>query len=261
MTTKVNPQKAHYEKLHNVYEAHYYDPTSMWYREREIYNRLFMGLDLNGWRIADLACGSGHNSLAVKRRYPQAELVGFDISEDACRAYRNNTGAPDHQCDLTRPMSVDTAFDAAIIIGGLHHCVLDLRQALANIASIVRNGGYLLMFEPNDDFVLSVVRKVWYQKDDYFESSSERALRHDEILVLSGESFELERVRYLGGPAYFFILNSLVTRVPLSAKRYIAPAMMAGEWLYNRLPGRWLFPTFTAIWRRTRYEETYYDTG
>ena len=43
MTTKVNPQKAHYEKLHNVYEAHYYDPTSMWYREREIYNRLSMG--------------------------------------------------------------------------------------------------------------------------------------------------------------------------------------------------------------------------
>jgi hypothetical protein len=43
-----------------------YDASSMAYRDRFVYDIMFRGLDLNGKDVADLAAGSGHNSLAVR---------------------------------------------------------------------------------------------------------------------------------------------------------------------------------------------------
>jgi hypothetical protein len=37
--TKDHCQKAHYEIIHDAYEAHYYDETSMAYRHRFVYPR------------------------------------------------------------------------------------------------------------------------------------------------------------------------------------------------------------------------------
>ena len=88
----VNPQQRHYEALHDAYEAHYYDAPSMEYRHRFIYSPLLSGLDLHHASVADLACGSGHNSLALRSYFPQLRTVGYDISETACRNYRQRVG-------------------------------------------------------------------------------------------------------------------------------------------------------------------------
>src|ERR1700741_147451 len=87
-------QKAHYEAIHSDYEDHYYDAESMAFRERFYYDPLFAGLDLNGCSVADLASGSGHNSLAVLRRFPKAVVTGFDISRAAGEDYLKNVGRP-----------------------------------------------------------------------------------------------------------------------------------------------------------------------
>src|ERR1700737_4489299 len=94
-------QKEHYESIHEIYESHYYDEQSMAYRERFYYDPLFDELDLNGCAVADLASGSGHNSLAVLRRFPKAIVTGFDISTAACEDYRRNVGRPGIETDLT----------------------------------------------------------------------------------------------------------------------------------------------------------------
>jgi hypothetical protein len=57
-------------------------------------------------------------------------------------------------------------------------------------------------------------------------------------------------VRYLGGPGYFLVLNSLVFRLPRGVKRRLTPSLLAAEAAYNRLPGSRLFPYFLARWRR-----------
>ena len=59
-------QRQHYTAIHDAYEAHYYDAPSMAYRSRFIYRWLFDGVDFRNAEVADLACGSGHNSLALK---------------------------------------------------------------------------------------------------------------------------------------------------------------------------------------------------
>ncbi|MBU2604944.1 MAG: class I SAM-dependent methyltransferase [Alphaproteobacteria bacterium] len=253
MTTQEtqNAQKAHYEAIHDAYEAHYYDGPSMAYRHRFIYRPLLEGINLENASVADLACGSGHNSLALRSYFPSITTTGYDISEAACRDYRIHTGGDAHLIDLTLPTQAAQVHDAALIIGGLHHCVADLKTTLKNVAGMVRPGGHFLMMEPNDDFFLSAVRRIWYKKDRWFEADTEEALKHSELAALGAPYFVPEKVMYVGGPAFYLILNSLITRVPLGAKPALSSVLFPVESAYNRLPGKGAFAVFLARWRRT----------
>jgi ubiquinone/menaquinone biosynthesis C-methylase UbiE len=250
MSGESERQKAHYEAIHHEYEAHYYDEASMQYRWRYIYGPLFDGLDLNGKRVADLASGSGHNSLALLQRFPEAKIAGFDISDKACEGYRELTGLPAFQIDLTKGVAPDYRVDAAMIIGGLHHCVADLEGTFRTIAGMLEPGGMLLMCEPNQRYLLEGARKLWYRLDGYFDEHTEEALDHEAIAELASPWFTPQDCQHLGGPAYFLIYNSLVLRVPLGSKNAIAPALFKIEEAFNRLPGRRVYPYFVARWKR-----------
>ncbi len=233
-----NPQQKHYEDIHDIYAAHYYDASALSYREQFILTPLLDGLDLDGCRIADLACGNGHTS-----------------SKPAQEAYEQAVGSPAYQTDISAKSFVETArsitpFDAAIVVGGLHHCVNDLDVTLGNIALLLKKGGYLLMVEPNAEFLLEFVRKLWYRADAYFHAETESALSHDEILRRGAAEFELDSVRFFGGPAYFLLLNSLLFRLPVGIKPVLQTPLFALERLFNHLPGRALYPAFMARWRK-----------
>ncbi len=244
-------QKEIYERVHDEYERHFYDAQSMLYRHRFVYDVLFRDIDMNGWAVADLASGSGHNSVALRERFPEVRTTGYDISRRACEAYRQLVGGDGIEVDLTRAYDGERMFDAAMIIGGLHHCLADLPMALRNIAGMVKPDGWFLMVEPNREYFLDLARRVWYRLDTAnFDANTEGALNHDEVLRLAGTKFRLNDVSYLGGPAYFLILQSMHLGVSPKVKRTIAPALFVAERLYNRLPGRFWFPYFVARWRR-----------
>jgi SAM-dependent methyltransferase len=243
-------QAGHYDRILSDYDRHYYDVQSTAYRERFIIGPLVEGLDMRGWRVADLACGSGSTSLSLKRRFPGIETTGFDISPEACRNYEARVERPCHVLDLTKPHAAEQQFDAAIIMGGLHHCVVDLETALANIAGLLKPGAPFLLFEPNREYFLQFARDLWYRVDGYFDAATEDGLAHGDLLRQAGDAFRADQVRYFGGPAFFLIYNSLVFRMPHGLKRAVAPPLMALEAGFNALPGKRLFSSFTARWRR-----------
>jgi SAM-dependent methyltransferase len=160
------------------------------------------------------------------------------------------TGSEAIQGDLTRPLQHRRSFDAAIAIGGLHHCVVNLPQAIDNLAQLVKPSGVLLMMEPSADGVVERLRNRWYRHDHYFDAQTEHALFHDELLRLTDGRFRAEVVRYIGGPAYFLILNSLILRVPLAAKPLVAAATWPLERAFNVLNSRVAAAAFIARWRR-----------
>jgi ubiquinone/menaquinone biosynthesis C-methylase UbiE len=214
---------------------------------------LIEGIELNGKLLADLACGSGHNTLLLQEHFPSLRAEGFDISGDACRAYEKYTGFPAHELDLTKPESVrgqEGRFDAALVIGGLHHCVADLPATIDNVARLLRPGAHFMMFEPNAAYALETLRNVWYKNDKMFDAETERALTHDELVRLAGNRFETDFVEHLGGPAYFVVLNSLVFRIPKSVKRRIAGPAMALESMWNKATVPRTSAYFIARWRR-----------
>jgi SAM-dependent methyltransferase len=243
-------QKIHYERIHDEYEAHYYDRHSLEYREQFIFRPLLAGVDLNDRDVLDVASGSGHNTLLLRRRFPRMRSVGLDISASACGAYRETTGSESLQCDLTQPLSLNRQFDAAVVIGGLHHCVVNLPQTIDNLASLLKPNGVLLMMEPSADSALEGLRQRWYRRDRYFDAPTEHALSHATLLAMSGGRFRPEVLRHIGGPAYFLILNSLVMRIPIGAKPWIAPLAFPLERAFNALDTT-LAPVFVARWRRT----------
>lgn len=249
-SSKSDRQAAHYNKLHDEYAAHYYDVASMRYRDEFFFDVAFEGLSLENKSVADLACGSGYNSVALLERFPTALTTGFDISDRACEDYRAITGRPAIRLDLTAGDYEGPQFDAALIVGGLHHCVADLPDTLRTLGRMLKPGAVLIMIEPNKRCLLERVRRLWYRWDHYFEESTEAALDPDELLRLAGDMFEAQKPIYRGGPAYFLILNSLVLRVPLGAKARLAPPLFVVERGYNRLPGKSFFPYFIARWRR-----------
>jgi SAM-dependent methyltransferase len=251
MRAEVLKQKEHYETIHDAYEAHYYDAESMSFRQRFVYDVMFDGLELNGKDVADLAAGSGYNSLWVGKRFPKARLCGFDISEKACAAYRDLVGAEAHVFDLTSGEDCGRRFDVAMVFGGLHHCVSDLPGTFRTIAQLVRPGGLLLMFEPNNRYILEGVRKLWYRFDATFEgNATEGALDYDALAAMAAYYFLPLDCRHMGGPAYFLIYNSMIFRIPQKFKRFLVPALFPLERAYNRLPGRVMSAYFVARWRR-----------
>ena len=243
-------QGEHYDRILEAYDEHYFDAASEAYRREFILDPLLADVDLRGKRVADLASGSGHTTLELMRRFPGVVVDGYDISPEACAQYTKNTGRPSYIADLTKGYDGEHQYDAAIVIGGLHHCVVDLPAALGSIAAMLKPGGSLLMFEPNGKFALQSLRRVWYRLDRYFDADTEAALVHDELLALADGAFTCQRVRHFGGPAFFLVLNSLVFRIPLGLKRVIAGPLTQLERGYNRLPGRVAFSSFTAHWRR-----------
>lgn len=253
MTRDSTRQKDLYESIHTVYRDHYYDDQSMDYRRRFYYDPAFGGLDLNGCAVADLACGSGYNSLEVLRRYPRADVTGFDISAAACADYRRLVASPAHEFDLTRPLANPdwlARFDAAMIWGGLHHCVSDLPTTLRNVAAILKPNGRFIMLEPNADFVLNGVRRLWYRLDRYFDAKTEDALTHRLVHGLVDEIFDVEHVEFLGGPGYFLVAQSMIFRLPKPVKRAFSGSLIRADGLYNRIGWSALHPYFIARWRR-----------
>jgi SAM-dependent methyltransferase len=243
-------QRDHYNEIHGAYDAHYGDSTSLEYRRRFFLDPLLSNMDLNGLDVADLAAGSGYTSTELMRRYPGVRPVGFDISDEACAAYRSRTGQRAFAVDLTKGDVPSPSFDVAVVVGGLHHCVADIGGALRRIAGMIRPGGALVMAEPNRECWLEPLRRMWYRRDGYFEASTERALSHDELLKAGSDWFRCENVLYKGGPAYFLIYNSLVLRVPRHLKPTLAKPLFLFEDLFDLLPGRGWFPYFLARWRR-----------
>jgi SAM-dependent methyltransferase len=224
----------------------------MAYRREFIYPVLFGNIDLNSKDVIELACASGLNSTECARIFPGARLAGADISAECCASYERHTGYNARVVDLSsRDADVGPPRDTAFVVGGLHHCVNDLPTTLENMARFVKPGGHLLMVEPNAGFFLNAVRQHWYRKDRWFRAQEEHPLHHDEILAIASKDFRLVSVRYLGGPAYFLVLNSLITRVPYQLKPFLAKPLMWMERVYNKLPGTSLYPMFIAQWQRS----------
>eukprot|EP01037_Dinobryon_pediforme_P045039 gene45039-57258_t len=69
------------------YTRHIYDLTRKPYLLGR--DRLIAGLGLDsGGRVLEMGCGTGRNLILVARRYPKAEVYGFDISEEMLKTAR-----------------------------------------------------------------------------------------------------------------------------------------------------------------------------
>jgi SAM-dependent methyltransferase len=230
-------QKELYERIHDEYYRQLHDEVAEAYLAEFVYGPM-LGLVPDDTRtVLELASGSGPLSAWLRMRRPELEFMGSDISERACADYERINNAPCIFADLTKPTQFPRQFDSVIVGGGIHHLVTDLDTAMANIAGALKPGGTIIMVEPNADYFLEPIRRIWYKLDrQYFEAKSEHALSHGRLTKRYASLFSLDHIEYGGGPSIYLLLHSMFFRLPLSVKSHVAPAAMVAERLYAHLP-------------------------
>jgi len=229
-------QQDHYDQIADEYEAHYSDATSLEYRRRFIYEPMFQGIDLSGMKVLDAMCGSGQTAEYLLSR--GAQVTGLDLSREVIRSFRNRWP----NCDAIQRSLLDSgipagSFDCVVIIGGLHHTHPNLKASLHEIHRILKPGGYLCFMEPHAGSLPDAVRRVWYKHDRFF-SDNEASIDVDACQQEFAAQFRSDKLSYLGNVAFLFVLNSLIMRIPVKAKRYYSPFLMKLESLLNKVQGK-----------------------
>jgi trans-aconitate methyltransferase len=105
---------------------------------------------LEGWRILDAGCGTGHRLVGVARRYPKAQFIGADMtatSLNVAQQLAHRHGVKNirfEQQDLLN-LSLTGEFDL-VISTGVIVCLEDPQRGLANLAALLSARGMLMVW-------------------------------------------------------------------------------------------------------------------
>lgn len=245
----MHKQNEHFDSINEIYKSHYYDEYALKYRRDYIYKPMFSGWDFNNCLAAELACGSGYNSREFLSLFQGVEIEGYDISAKACQDYLKLVHQPCHCIDLKSTKLPKEKYQLVFVIGGLHHCHDELGFVLENVARSLQKNGIFIMVEPNSRYILECLRMLWYLFDGYIDPN-ESSIDYFRLYTAGKKWFKQIKIRYMGGLAYFFILNSLYFRLPFFIKKNCAPLLFKLEDLNGKLKINALFPVFIAHWQK-----------
>jgi 2-polyprenyl-3-methyl-5-hydroxy-6-metoxy-1,4-benzoquinol methylase len=174
--------------------AHLTDPGSPFHRYR-IRMVLALSGPVRGLRVVDLGCGWGTISFALARE--GASVVGVDFAEAAVEICRTRLEG-EHLEDLTflRADARDTGlapgeWDLVVCADLVEHLMPDdTREVYREAWRLLRPGGRLVVWTPNPDHFLEVLRRRGVLKPDPTHvdyKTLERVVRE-----LKEEGFEVE---------------------------------------------------------------------
>lgn len=111
---------------------------------------LFSQMPLDGKRILDAGCGTGHRLLAVARRYPKSQFVGLDMTSASLEVARslskkhNIKNVEFQQSDIAKFTAKDP-FDVIMSIGVIHH-LENPCLGLSSLSSLLTDRGILVVW-------------------------------------------------------------------------------------------------------------------
>ena len=157
---------------------------------------------LNRQKVIELGCGEAQLARELLRRYPQCEVTALEVDE---RQHRKNLATPQHGLNFVRAgaQSVpfpNQSFALALMLKSLHHVPLALiPNALAEVARVLKPGGYLYVSEPVYGGAFNDVLKLFHD-EGHVRQVAQSALDH-----LAGSDGPLREVghRFFATSSYF----------------------------------------------------------
>jgi ubiquinone/menaquinone biosynthesis C-methylase UbiE len=139
--------------------------------------------------LLDAGCGTGGTLEAVRRKFPQAELTGFDNSEYAIGLTQaRNTGArllPASVHELPFP---EGSFDFVLSIDVWSHAGIDDALAAHEAYRVLKPGGKL---------IINLAAFKWLKgAHDHATGVARRYTRRDVRALLEGANFTIDRITY-----------------------------------------------------------------
>ena len=105
--------------------------------------------------ILEIGCGTGKNLADLAHYFPQARLVGLDISEDMLRQARKNLNAYPSRVELLhrtydRPIKADSAFDLILFSYSLSMMHKNWESVIEYARQDLKPGGLIAVVDFND---------------------------------------------------------------------------------------------------------------
>lgn len=257
-----NLQRSHFNRLAQTYNYHYSDLLTKKYRHEIFLKKLLKDEDLNFKKILDIGCGTGELSTYLHEIYPDAEISGADISDENIKIYnkkfkkKNGGGKGEMGCRLNiiEDIIYQKKFDYIIASGLLHHIYKDLEKVFINISKMLDDNGKFIFIDPNSDYILEPLRKIWYRVDKNFDDVNESALSYKNLLTINQKlrtGFQESKIIYFGGPGFFLINNSMVFRLNKKIKALLFVPLLNLDKLFSFLP-KYFLAAFGAVWKKKK---------
>jgi len=129
----------------------FYDPLLRWTMPEDKFKRQLMeqAKIAPGHRVLDLGCGTAKLTILIKRRHPEAEVIGLDGDEKILTLAKNKIMAAGLDIHLQKGLSYqldfpDNFFDRVLASLLFHHLTSEHKQrTLAEIHRVLKPGGEL----------------------------------------------------------------------------------------------------------------------
>jgi SAM-dependent methyltransferase len=246
--SEINPQKTLFESIHETYLTHFFAKGALYWKRRLVWSFIQdSGVQIDGKKIGEFFCGSGFNTKELMSKFKPELVMGFDISEAAVKDYKNVTGQGAFQADLSKDFISPQQFDNIFVFGGLHHAYFDLDRVLLNISKALVPGGHLVVYEPLRNTIWDVLRNFWYKHDRYFDASSEYPLVPEEV---EKHHFKKIKVKYITGPGYLIIYNSMILRIPVRVANALSIPLTLTDQFLSFFKIKFLSFCFVGIYKK-----------
>lgn len=162
-------------------------------------------------KVLDNMCGTGIFFKALHQAY--GHVLGLDVSMAMLR-YAKEQNKAIVQGDARSLPFGEAAFDAVVCRGGLHE-IPHRREAFAEAARVLKQGGILLLLEPADNSkLISTLRKIVYSiYRKSFDCSKERGLSFRELEDWAKENgLAVKELTSFGFIGYGLLCNADVFR-------------------------------------------------
>jgi len=173
-------------------------------------------------RVLDFGCGIGNACERLALAFPQAEIVGADLSEQALRHARDKYGSARVTFVSISDLPQLEPFDLCYINGVFHHIPPDERQpTLGMLRKCLKSGGHLALFENNpwNPGTRLVMSRIPFDRDAIPLSYLETQRR------IRAAGFQVLETRFLfympKALASLRFIEPLFVKVPLGAQYYV----------------------------------------
>ncbi|PIQ15351.1 MAG: SAM-dependent methyltransferase [Flavobacteriales bacterium CG18_big_fil_WC_8_21_14_2_50_32_9] len=186
------------------------------------------------YRVLDFGCGDGNSSVYLRKHFPNATIVGIDVSEESIKQAQKkelpNTTFSAFNGDKI-PFNTNE-FDLVFTSMVFHHIEHHLHAAiLIEIERILKQGGRFYNFEhnPNNPLTRKVVNECEFDKDAVLLSPS----YHKSIIIKSG--LKLNQLNYtIFFPRHkifkiFHFTEKLLSWLPIGAQYYVRAVKIANS--------------------------------
>ncbi|HQQ71632.1 MAG TPA: class I SAM-dependent methyltransferase [Alicycliphilus sp.] len=182
-----------------------------------------------GPQVIELGCGAARMARQMLKRWPGLSYVGLEV--DAIQHARNLQDAPaDMRFVAAGAQDIPygaTEFDLALMLKSLHHVPLAaMDQALAEVARVLRPGGFFYVSEPVYAGPLNEIVRL-YNDEGTVRAAAQAAL--DRVLAAADSPWQEVAQRYFNMPVQFSDFAEFDQRMmrPTFADHHIDDALQA----------------------------------